>query len=144
MLLFFDVKFITMTSLFKLFSQSCGLSIKDAQLFLGTNVDTTKSWWSGRRNPPDSVMEKLVDLSIAQDVAAQELLLQLEKLNKKNKKQRLTLQVYTLDSQAQAVGWPSANAYMAIIRKAVEKMPAELAMRLVLLTDRNKNISVTE
>ncbi len=107
-------------------------------MFLGTNVDTTKSWWSGRRNPPEAVLEKLVDLSIAQDVAAQELLLQLEKLDKKNKKQHLTLPTYALDSQAQAVGWPSANAYMAVIRKAVEKMPAELAMRLVLVTDSNK------
>ncbi|MFN8343501.1 MAG: hypothetical protein U0X91_00765 [Spirosomataceae bacterium] len=136
--LLFAVRLITMASLFKLFSQSCGLSIKEAQLFLGTNVDTTKSWWAGRRNPPEAVLEKLVDLSITQDVAAQELLLQLEKLDKKNKKQHLTLQAYALDSQVQAVGWPSANAYMAVIRKAVEKMPAELAMRLVLITDDNK------
>ncbi|WP_040006565.1 hypothetical protein [Fibrisoma limi] len=127
-----------MTSLFKLFSQSCGLPLKEAQLFLGTSVDTTKSWWSGRRNPPEAILEKLVDLSINQDIAAQELLLQLEALGKKNKKQHITLKAYTLDSQAQAIGWPSANAYMAVIRKAVEKMPIELAMRLVLMTDKNK------
>ncbi|WP_338875021.1 hypothetical protein WBJ53_05330 [Spirosoma sp. SC4-14] len=124
-----------MTSLFKLFSQSCGLPLKEAQLFLGTNVDTTKSWWAGRRNPPEEILEKLVDLSIKQDIAAQELLLQLETLGKKNKKQYITLKAHALDSQAQAIGWPSANAYMAVIRKAVEKMPIELAMRLVLVTD---------
>ena len=127
-----------MTSLFKLFSQSCGLPMKEAQMFLGTSVDTTKSWWTGRRNPPEAVLEKLVDLSIRQDIAAQELLLQLEKVGKKDAKQHITLKAHALDSQAQAVGWPSANAYTAVIRKAVEKMPPELAMRLVLINDKNK------
>jgi len=109
-------------------------------MFLGTNVETTKSWWSGRRNPPEAVLEKLVDLAIMQDIAAQELLLDLNKLDKKNKKQHITLKTYALDSHAQAVGWPSANAYMAVIRKAIEKMPTALALRLVLVTDKDKAI----
>lgn len=124
-----------MTSLFKLFSQSCGLQLKDAQLFLGTSVDTTKSWWAGRRKPPEAVMEKLVELAVNQDVAAQELLLQLEEVAQNDKKQHITLKVPASDSEALAIGWPSANAHMAVIRKAVEKMPPELALRLVLVTD---------
>ncbi|WP_139361613.1 hypothetical protein [Spirosoma sp. 209] len=127
-----------MPSLFKLFSQSCGLSLRESHLFLGTNVDTTKSWWSGRRNPPEALLEKLVDLSIRQDIAAQDLVLQLQTLAQKAKRQHITLTAPALDSQAQALGWPSVNAYGAVIRKAVEKIPIELALRLVVETDYNK------
>ena len=126
-----------MTSLFKVFSQSCGMSLKDVQMFLETNGDTTKSWWTGRRNPPEAVLEKLVDLAVKQDLAAQELLMDLDKLNKNNKKQHIRVKVYSLDSQAQAMGWPSANAQIAVIQKAIGKMSPEHAMRLVLITDDN-------
>ncbi len=123
-----------MASLFKLLSQSCGLTLNEAISYLGTNPETTKSWWVGRRTPPEKVLEKLTDLAVNQDVAAQGLLLKLEALSS-SKEGRITLKYDRSDSKAQKLGWPSANAYIAVIRRAVEKMKPEHAIRLVLVTD---------
>lgn len=122
-----------MSSFFKLACESCGLPLKEAMEFLGTKLDTTKSWWIGRRKPPESVLEKLIELAVRQEVAAQEILLELGLLEDKSCS-RLTLRVVESDSEAKAMGWPSANAYRAVIRRVVEKMPPALALRLVLVS----------
>ena len=125
-----------MASFFKLLCQSCGLPLKDAMEFLGTRVDTTKSWYMGRRKPPESVLEKLIELSVKQDIAAQEILLEMGLLEDRNCT-RVTLKEVDSDSEAKLMGWPSANAYRAVIRRVVEKMPPALALKLVLVSQKS-------
>ena len=126
-----------MSSFFKLACQSCGLPLKEAIGFLGTRLDTTKSWWIGRRKPPESVLEKLIELAVRQDVAAQEILLEMGLLDDKSFS-RVTLKEVDSDLEAKAMGWPSANAYRAVIRRVVEKMPPALALRLVLVSQKSE------
>ncbi|RYE40040.1 MAG: hypothetical protein EOP48_25130 [Sphingobacteriales bacterium] len=77
-------------------------------------------------------MIKLTDLSVRQDIAAQEVLLSMGLLEEDTADNRVTLQVYDSELQARANGWTSANAYLAVIRRVVEKMPPRLATRLIL------------
>ena len=113
-----------MATLFKLFAQSCGLTLAEAAAFLDIPTNTAKSWWSGRRKAPEAVIEKLCDLAIKQDVAAQALILDLETRDIENEQALLVLKTENSDLEAQANGWPCANAHNAVVRKVLEKMPA--------------------
>lgn len=120
-------------SLFKLMAQSCGLSLSETVAYLGTKPDTTKSWWIGRRKPPEMVLEQLTELAVRQDLAAQKALVDMGLLTPKP--DRVTLPLCASDSAARKLGWPCLNAYRAVIRRIIEKMPPKLATRLVLVTE---------
>lgn len=120
-------------SLLKLMAQSCGLTLRETVVYLGTKPDTTKSWWVGRRKPPEVVLERLTELAIMQDMAAQQALVDMGLV--KTKSDPVTLPLYSSDLAAQRLGWPCLNAYRAVIRRIVERMPPTLATKLVLVTE---------
>ena len=124
-----------MTSTFKLFAQSCGLTLIEATRFTGTKTETARSWWFGRRNVPETVLDQLVELSIKQDVAAQEILLLLHSAAFSTTQPDVCLRVIHSDMEARAAGWPSASTHMAVLRRVAEKLPRHLAARLKLSID---------
>lgn len=120
-------------SLLKLMAQSCGLTLRETVEYLGTKPDTTKSWWVGRRKPPEIVLERLTELAVKQDMAAQQALVDMGLVTPKS--DPVTLPFCGSDSAAQRLGWPCLNAYRAVIRRIVEKMPPTLATKLVLVAE---------
>ena len=48
-----------MKPLYALFRERCGLSISEAAEYHGVSENSIKSWCSGRRAPPDGVLNEL-------------------------------------------------------------------------------------
>ena len=59
-----------MKPLYALFRERCGLSISEAAEYHGVSENSIKSWCSGRRAPPDGVLNELRTLYSRIEIAA--------------------------------------------------------------------------
>ncbi len=118
-----------MSSVFKLISQDCGLTMTEAASFLDVRPDTAKSWWMGRRICPDTVIDELLALSVRQDVAAQESAIVIQNAaEQRGAPEDIELGIASDDHEAQSLGWPGAGAHAAVLRKTVKLLPPDLAV----------------
>lgn len=67
-----------MLTTFKLLSNLCGLSLREATDFLDVRHDTVTSWSCGRRHAPEPVISELVKLANKIDTAAMIVISQIE------------------------------------------------------------------
>jgi len=123
-----------MTTMFKLVCDSCGLSIREAAKFLDVKLDTAKSWSSGRNTAPESMIDKLIELSVRIDVAAQEELLRIDEARAgEGIPERIELTIPLTDTEAQTLGWPCIGTHRAIIRRLIETAPDDIVHRIALV-----------
>lgn len=125
---------MTTTSTFKLLAQDCGLTMTEAADFLGVRLDTAKNWWVGRRNCPDSVLSELLTLSARQDQAAKEAFIAMAALLKKSgAPDTIELGIATDDEDAQRLGFPTAGAHGAVLRRLLLMLPKEVAAKVKIV-----------
>src|SRR5690348_9736691 len=99
---------------FALLLHLCGLSQREAAVFLDARADTIKSWASGRRSPPEAVLTDLVDLHGKIETAADEALTQLDSLTAAHgAPEEVELGLASDDAEAQSIGWPCVGAHGA-------------------------------
>lgn len=69
---------MSVTTLFSLLVQACGLSHREAAEILKVRPDTVKSWSAGRNRAPDGVLADLAALASRIEIAVSEALTQIE------------------------------------------------------------------
>ncbi len=116
-----------MTTVFSLLSQVCGLSHREVAGFLGTRIDTVKSWSSGRNRAPVRVLDDLAGLAARIDKAADEALAEIEVLTEIAVRETgaepadIELGIATDDHEAQTLGWPCVGAHRAVLALVVAR-----------------------
>lgn len=112
---------MTSTTLYKLLSQACGLSHREAAEFLEVSLDTAKKWSSGARNCPPGALTDLAALATKIDLAAEEayaFILDKEK-EKGEPPDVIALGLATDDAEAQSLGWPCVGVHEAVLARVV-------------------------
>ena len=125
-----------MTTLFRLLSQVCGLSHREAADFLSVRLDTVKSWSSGRNPTPPGVLNELAALAERIDAAADEgvayqnfitsysvtpaVIKELDGVP-----EAIELELAADDAEAQSLGWPCVGAHRAVLALTVARGMAE-------------------
>jgi uncharacterized membrane protein YccC len=104
----------------------CGLSQADAADLLSVNHRTLGYWLAGRMSPRPEHWQRLVDLCDRQDRAADEAiaLIHQQVLDRGETEGTVTIRLARTDKEAHQLGWPSAAAHLAVLRRVVEWAPA--------------------
>lgn len=118
-------------TLFKIFLQSTGLSLREAASYLDVSYDSVKNWLYGRHNAPDGVLYEMSDLIDKQNAAAAQVLDLFEDLA--NAPDEIEIGYCADDHEAQALGWPCKSAHDAVIRRVVENASEEIREAVILV-----------
>lgn len=97
-------------SLYSLLRERCGLSLREAAEFHRVPVNTINSWSSGRRSPPDGVIEELRSLYDRIETAAHALV---ETIG--DNMADVELGISSDDHEARSLGWPCVGAQAAAL-----------------------------
>lgn len=118
------------TTLFKLLSRACGLTMEESAAFVAVRFGTAKDWWNGRNDAPDGVINELrALLSIINNAARNRL----EAMYKEGAQETITITVHGTDEGAQAEGLPFRGVSEAIARRMVETIPPDLVTSVRIL-----------
>lgn len=113
----------------------CGLSLREAAEFLGTRLDTVKSWSSGRNQIPPGVMAELHALAARLDEAAAQaadlFVEQAEALPENEQPTAVELGIAADDHEARDLGYPCVGAQMAMAARVWSLLPEDITVRLV-------------
>jgi hypothetical protein len=105
-----------MTTTFSVIQKSCGLSHRESADFLGTRIDTVKSWSTGRNAAPQGVIAELRSLHRKITLAAQETIRDVEKLSvERAPLDAIELGLASDDHEARSLGWPCVGAHAAMV-----------------------------
>lgn len=111
---------------FKLLTDYCGLSIREAADYLGVRLDTAKSWSVDRRTCPDTVLADLRMLVWRQEAAAEQALAVLA--SHPIAPDEIELGFPADDHEAKALGWPSVGAWKGMAARFVAGSPVRVIM----------------
>jgi hypothetical protein len=121
-----------MTSAYDLMRQRCGLSQQEAADFHQARLDTIKSWCSGRREAPDSVIDELRDLH--DDIVAAGRAWVKEFGSRRNiapsDEYFIDIVEPRNDRDARFYGWPNAGAALAAVGVAISALPRGVPVKL--------------
>jgi hypothetical protein len=101
-----------MTTLIALLLDRCGLSIREAAIFLNVREDTVKSWRSGRNPTPLAVVIELRGLYLKIGRAAREAIAAIDEAPAGAE---IELGIAVDDHEAQALGLPCVGAHAAVL-----------------------------
>ena len=119
---------------FKLLCQSCGLTMDEAINFLNIRHDTGKSWWLGRRNPPEEVLRDLHSLHARIDDVARNVLATIDQVEReKGELEKIAIGVAVDDHEAHDLGWPCIGATAAIARIVLENLAPDKLARVIIV-----------
>jgi len=114
---------------YKLLCRSCGLTRDEGTEFAGARHGTGKDWWTDRRTCPQGVLQELRALYDLID----KLSIEEEKRIRAMIKKGAAISVKIYDGLP-----PYMNVQHAVLRRAIERLPADLAP-LVTLSDEYEN-----
>jgi hypothetical protein len=119
---------------FKLLCQSCGLSLREARRFLNVRDRIVRHWWNGTLKPPKDAIAQLWHLFQRIDRRAQATVNHtLEQIEVHGRPDFIELAIAGDDAAAQGLDWPCAGAHRAFVRRVMELLPRELAVRAALV-----------
>lgn len=109
-----------MITIYDLLRQRCGLSQIEAAAFHDVNINTVKSWCSGRSAAPLGVLEELAELYTKINNAAEQTLrhlsgAQVDATSTGNPIDVIEIGVAVDDAEAQSIGWPCVGAQRAYL-----------------------------
>lgn len=117
-----------MTTTFKLLLQSSGLSRSEAAQFLDVSEESVRSWYTGRRNCPDGVIEDMYTLIDRQEGEALQALDVIE--NSPDNLQEIEISAPATDKESLSIGWPCFNAQLASFRRLLEMADNDTRKRI--------------
>lgn len=110
-------------NVFRVLCESAGLSVKEAAQFLRADEGAVRCWHEGQ-NPPPGVLEEMFTLIDRQARAAHEALRRFHaRLATHEALELIELGLSIDDHEAQGLGWPTASAHAAVIRRIIESLP---------------------
>jgi hypothetical protein len=110
-------------NIFRILRESTGLSIKEAAEFLYTDEAEVRQW-DGGQNPPTSIADQMFLLIDRQALAAYDILRRIHaRLATRELLELIQLDLSVDDHEAQGLGWPTASAHAAVIRRVIESLP---------------------
>lgn len=110
-------------SVFRVLCESAGFSVKEAAQFLRADEGAVRRWHEGQ-NPPPGVLEEVFSLIDRQARAAHEALRRFHaRLTTHEALEFIELDLSADDHEAQTLGWPTASAHAAVIRRVLESLP---------------------
>lgn len=114
-------------TVFSLLCQVCGLSTREAAAFLNTRPDTVKSWSSGRRTPPETVLSELATLADQIDEAADNVIevIQSNVAVQQSAPDKIVMGLASDDHEARDLGLPCAGSHRALLGLVVARGMAE-------------------
>lgn len=124
-----------MLTTFKSLCQSCGLTMSEATAFLDVREGTARAWWLGNRTCPQSVHDDLLNLYRIIDQAAQaaaDFIMQ-QKNENVAAPEMIELGIASDDHEAQTLGFPCIGAHGAVLRRVIESLPDDLALRCIIV-----------
>lgn len=118
----------SMTNVYNLLREACGLSQAEAAAFHETRLDSVKSWCSDRRTAPQGVindLQKLARQIQASGIAYAEL------LKSSSRGDVYVIGLPSDDQDARVCGFPSVGAQMRAVAVAISLFPDNSAIRMV-------------
>lgn len=127
-------------SVFRILAESTGLSLQEAADFLRADERTVRRWLEGE-NPPTETLTQMFTLIDRQARAAAESIRVIEaRLATAAMLAFIDLGISTDDHEAQSLGWPTASAHGAVIRRVVVTLPHSLR-HLIRIVPRGSTIA---
>lgn len=115
-----------MTTAYALLLDRCGLSHREAALFVHqVRPDTVKAWAAGRNRVPAGAIAELRALYARIEAAAVQALDQIEAMAADGAPDRIELGLACDDAEAQALGWPCVGAQAAMLGLVVACMAGD-------------------
>ena len=125
---------------FRALIESAGLSVQEAADFLRADERTVRRWLEGE-NPPTEILTQMFTLIDRKDRAAAEAIRIIEaRLATAAMLAFIDLGLSTDDHEAQSLGWPTASAHAAVIRRVVETLPHGLR-HLIRIVPRGSTVA---
>lgn len=120
---------------FRLILDSSGLSVREAAVWLNVSHNSAESWAAGRRTVPEGVMAEMLDLIDRQGRAAEEALATIlgAAQDQGELPELIELGLASDDHEAQGLGWPTASAHAAVMRRLIEIAPDDVRESIVLV-----------
>lgn len=118
----------SMTNVYNLLREACGISQAEAAEFHRTRLDSVKSWCSDRRTAPQGVIKDLQKLARQIQNAGASYAAHLKEISKGD--------VYLIglpsdERDARSCGFPSTGAQMRAIAAAISLLPEHAEIRMV-------------
>jgi hypothetical protein len=109
----------------KLMLHRCGLSQSDAAAFLGKEDRTVRRWISGEYEMPSENWRALSELCDLQDKTARGWIDKIKQLAAE-RDDPVPVTIARTDEEARRLRYPCAGALLAVVRRLVEWLPADV------------------